>query len=254
MLMYLEPPALSQALDQLTRALAPGGFLFLGHAETLRDRSADFRLMQSQGCFYYQRLPVTADIGVPAHRPPTRAAPASTAPAAQAVLPSGFEAVLTLLREARHPQALRLVDSLVAADGGDAELLLAQAMLLIEGERLDDSRQACLRLLALPIAPGLQAAGHFVMALGLESRGDLAGAEEVYRLATRLDPGFAMPRLRLGLLARRRGEIVTLRRELRRALELLDGEDERRMLLFGGGFGRDALRRLCRAELGEVPA
>ncbi len=67
-----------------------------------------------------------------------------------------------------------------------------------------------------------------------------------------LAPGFAMPRLHLGLLARRSGDREGARRELRQALQLLEGEDPSRLLLFGRGFRREALVALCRAELAAV--
>jgi len=50
-------------------------------------------------------------------------------------------------------------------------------------------------------------------------------------------------------LARRRGELAAAERELAAALSLLQREDPARILLFGGGFGREALLALCRAEL-----
>ena len=70
-----------------------------------------------------------------------------------------------------------------------------------------------------------------------------------YRTAAHLDPTFAMPRLRLGVLARRRGDTRAAAAELDRALLLLRGETDERITLFGGGFGRAALTALCRAEL-----
>ena len=50
-------------------------------------------------------------------------------------------------------------------------------------------------------------------------------------------------------MARRVGEWESARRELGHALMLLKREDASRLLLFGGGFGRDALIALCRSEL-----
>jgi chemotaxis protein methyltransferase CheR len=58
-----------------------------------------------------------------------------------------------------------------------------------------------------------------------------------------------MPALRLGLLARRRGDHRAAGTELDRALGLLHTEREERIVLFGGGFGRITLVALCRAEL-----
>lgn len=58
-----------------------------------------------------------------------------------------------------------------------------------------------------------------------------------------------MPRLHLGLLARRAGDRNAARRELSQALILLKREDASRLLLFGGGFNRDALLALCESAL-----
>jgi chemotaxis protein methyltransferase CheR len=58
-----------------------------------------------------------------------------------------------------------------------------------------------------------------------------------------------MPHVHLGLLAKRAGDMEAARRELGQAEVLLAREDAARLLLFGGGFSREALRQLCRAEL-----
>ena len=68
-------------------------------------------------------------------------------------------------------------------------------------------------------------------------------------MAVYLDPAFAMPRLHLGLMARRAADRDGARRELAQALVLLKREDASRLLLFGGGFSRDALIALCRSAL-----
>jgi chemotaxis protein methyltransferase CheR len=69
------------------------------------------------------------------------------------------------------------------------------------------------------------------------------------QVAIYVDPGFAMAHLHLGLLARRAGDRETARRELEQAVVLLQREDAARLLLFDGGFSREALVALCRAEL-----
>ena len=79
--------------------------------------------------------------------------------------------------------------------------------------------------------------------------GDPVGAVDHDRMAAYLDPRFAMPRLHLALIARRARDLDEMRRELTQAIALLEGEDASRLLLFGGGFGREALIALCQAEL-----
>jgi chemotaxis protein methyltransferase CheR len=53
--MYFGPDAVQTLVARLTRALVPGGHLFLGHAETLRGLSDEYHLCHTHGTFYYQR-------------------------------------------------------------------------------------------------------------------------------------------------------------------------------------------------------
>ena len=55
-------------------------------------------------------------------------------------------------------------------------------------------------------------------------------------------------------VAKRSGDPSAARRELAQALLLLAREDASRLVLFGGGFSREALTRLCRAELSSLGA
>ena len=119
-------------------------------------------------------------------------------------------------------------------------------MLLAHAGRLGDAEAICRRLLD---ADGLYADAHHQLAVCLEGVAAVDVAIGHYRLAAYLDPEFAMPRMRTGLLARRRGDDRVAGTELERALALLRQESDDRIVLFGGGFGRIALTNLCRAEL-----
>src|SRR5258708_22130600 len=54
-MMYLVPDAVRAVVARLTRALAPAGFLFLSHAETLRGLSRDFHLRHTHNTVHYQK-------------------------------------------------------------------------------------------------------------------------------------------------------------------------------------------------------
>jgi chemotaxis protein methyltransferase CheR len=153
---------------------------------------------------------------------------------------------LDLLRRERFSEALALVQALPREHGGDADVLLLQAALLIHGGRLEAAETACRELL---VHDDLNAGAHYVLALCREGAGDSRGAVEHDQVAIYLDPAFAMPHLHLGLLARRTGDREAARRELTQALMLLQREEASRLLLFGGGFSREALVALCRSEL-----
>jgi chemotaxis protein methyltransferase CheR len=57
-LMYFSPEAASFAINRIAHALHPGGYLFLGAAESLRGLSEDFHLCHTNDACYYQRKPV----------------------------------------------------------------------------------------------------------------------------------------------------------------------------------------------------
>ena len=274
------------------RALVPGGYLFLGHAETLRGLSHDFHLRHTHGTFYYQRRDDRLDAGRPgaAHRaarrrratrpgsrpssaratasarwPPSssrrRPPPAARRRAGRALrggaaagAPPGGRApdlapVMESLAQERFAEALGLLHALPSDTAADPDSLLLRAALLTHSGRLDDAERACAELLGLD---ELNAGAHYLLALCREGRGDRAAAIDHDQVAVYLDPAFAMPRLHMGLLARRSGQADVARRELGLALPLLQREDTSRLLLFGGGFNRDTLTALCRAELGAT--
>ncbi len=60
-LMYFTPENAQRVVKRFSRALAPGGYLFLGHAENLRGLSLDFELRHTHATFYYQRKPVSGE-------------------------------------------------------------------------------------------------------------------------------------------------------------------------------------------------
>jgi chemotaxis protein methyltransferase CheR len=179
-------------------------------------------------------------------------------PTAESALPIGrgtadtvqtatqLQLALELLKQERFSDALELLGRLPAASELDPDVLLLRAALLTHSGQLGAAEKAGAQLLE---RDELNTGAHYLLALCRESAGDRQGALDHDRAAVYLDSGFAMPRLHLGLMARRAGDAEGARRELGQALLLLKREDTSRLLLFGGGFGRDALIALCRAEL-----
>ncbi len=133
----------------------------------------------------------------------------------------------------------------------DADSLLLRAMLQVSKADSKAALETCERLLALD---ELNAGAHYVKALCQEHLGRIKEAVEHDQRAAYLDPEFAMPHLHLGLLARRSGDRQAAARELSAAAGLFAREDGSRVVLFGGGFGREQLIALCQAELKAVEA
>jgi chemotaxis protein methyltransferase CheR len=291
--MYFTIEATRSVISRIARSLVPGGFLFLGHAETLRGVSQEFVLRHTHETFYYQRreahettsvddlqprgdqspfqrpIPAVVETGDswfntiqraserianltqgengPAivgsgstSRPSSRSKAAPTAPLWDRAV------AIELLRKERFAEAMELLRALPAESRADPDTQLLLAVLLTNGGDLPEAEKVCSHVLKLD---ELNAGAHYLMALCREHAGDREAAVQHDQAATYLDSAFAMPHLHLGLVAKRSADAETARRELGRALPLLDKEDASRILLFGGGFTRKALVEFCRAEL-----
>jgi chemotaxis protein methyltransferase CheR len=164
--------------------------------------------------------------------------------------PVGWDStpVFELLGRERFAEALAYMRGAPTPAQTDTDLLLLEAALLVHNAHIPEAQELCQRLL---LRDEFSAGAHYLLALCCEHAGRRAQACEHDRVAAYLDPAFAMPRLHLGLLAGRSGDRDSARRELARALMLLEHEDASRILLFGGGFNRKALTDLCRSALLE---
>jgi chemotaxis protein methyltransferase CheR len=313
-LIYLSRPKMIAVIDRLTRSLAHGGYLFLGHSETLRGISDAFETVHDHDAFYYRRrgdtratiasaftdltprppLPegkAEGGIGVTRRADPLSPGPYPPisgergAPALDpAVLPSprnrgegpglgGFSAIargrpmdgegevchpspgptprpaiaaaLSLFKQERFAEAMATLKAESAGEA-DAEVSLLVAVILSHQGRTREAARLCAEVLE---ESGADAGAHYLLGLCREDEGDYRAATRHYRAAIQTDRSFAMPHMRLGLLARRAGDATTAWTETRRAAELLPHEREGRVLLFAGGFQREALVELCHAEL-----
>jgi chemotaxis protein methyltransferase CheR len=282
-LMYFAPEQMRAAIARMAASLAPGGYLFIGHAETLRGISDDFELCHTHDAFYYRRKPHLRPAPEPSdHRlvpAPLRVLSPATSPATTttawvdairqaservaALVPAvdgkdcpapqhmhGWQLApaLDLMRHERFNEALDHMRNGPPEAEVDGDVLLVKAVLLAQDGHPAAAEETCRLLLQLD---GLNAGAHYVLALCRDHAGEIKRAIEHDRLAAHLDPAFAMPRLHCGLLARQAGDRHEARRELAQALFLLRREDVSRLLLFGGGFSRDALIALCQSAIAE---
>ena len=287
-IMYLSAPAVREVIARFSRVLAPDGFMFLSHAEPLRGISQPFHVEYAQGGFYYvlrkaghvstslrpaawppmhSVLPARLSPGIPpalsrragSIQRSTSSASCAIAesavaerapPPLEAANPIAKGASLSLgaaLMKAQHyDQALDTLEALSPADRLDPDVLLLTAIIQVERGKLEKAAGLCASLLELD---DLNAAAHYLTALCHEHSGRRGAAIDSYRVGVYLDPAFAMPHLRLGLMFRRAGDMPGARRELQNASMLLAREDPARVLLFGGGFSRSILIDLCASEL-----
>lgn len=260
-LMYFSPEKMTESVARLARSISADGFLFLGQAETLRGISTDFHLRHSHECFYYSRRRLEAEDRQAAQeaRLADHQAPAPSKPADRGGVLAGLETgrpelggapdfglAAQLAVAGRAREALDLLLQMPPEQRDDPDAVVLTAAILAERGRAQEAAQLCSTLLA---SDDLNPSAQYLMGFCDEQRGLRAAAIESYRAAIYLDPGFALPHLRLGQLFRREGDLGQARRELAEASILLAGESSARILLFGNGFSRAALIDLCRSEL-----
>jgi chemotaxis protein methyltransferase CheR len=226
----------------MTEALVPGGYLFLGHTDSLGSRPEGLEPQHDHQTFYYRRPTLqVSPPPLPRPAPP----PEPHRPALPVTQEDAYNRAIGLLQADRFADALELMTSRLPGTPRHRDTLLL-GVLLVQTGRLDEAATVARALVEVD---GLNADAHQLLALCLEGGHAVDDAIAQYRLAAFLDPEFALARLRLGQLARRRGEDRPATADLERALGLLPQEQSERITLFGGGFGRMSLTMLCRSEL-----
>jgi chemotaxis protein methyltransferase CheR len=260
-LMYFTRACARSIVSRMTRSLAPGGHLFLGHADTLHDLSDDYTLRHDGGAFYYQRREHSQQTPR-AHSEERRRiaeraraaadrlrAPGPSAAPSAAPPPVPFSALAQarqFLREERYGAALDVIGQISEDPQDSVPAQLLRAAILTQQGNTRAAEGACRDILA---RDSTCAGAHHLLALCRDHAHDTDAAITHDCMAAQLDHTFAMPRLHLGIMARRAGREKSARRELNAALLLLNGETDERILLFGGGFRRDGLITMCRSEL-----
>jgi chemotaxis protein methyltransferase CheR len=260
-LIHLTRAAAEALAARLARSLAPGGALFLGHAETMRGLVDGFETREARGTFWYERVEPSTAGGRARHgmrvdivADPGWTMPASADPAPAPEMDRPAEAPLTdalarateLLRQERFDEALARVNALPEAAATAPGTLLLKGVLFAHRGDYGQASRIGTHLLAIDES---DADAYHLLALCRDAQGDRRGALYCEWRAVAIDPDFALARMHLGRLARHAGDRDETRRQFTRATALLTGEADSRLALFGGGFGRAALLAMCRAEL-----
>jgi chemotaxis protein methyltransferase CheR len=283
LLIYLTSSAIELAMQRFARVLSPGGVLMLGHAETSL-AGPRFEVEEQSGAFFFRRrtasnasarrTPAAARAPGVADEPAPYRARADAANANEllepiershvrmqalmAKLPPAAEPapaepveelayVVELIRQERFEEALAGVET----RGGDeqSECWLLRALILTNlGRTLEAVDAARARLARVPGCPF----SHYLLGVCAETRFLFEQALGHYAHAAELDPAFAMAFLRAGILARRAGQPEEARRALTAAIERFPEQGARTQLLYGGGFSRELLASLGRAELSAL--
>jgi chemotaxis protein methyltransferase CheR len=188
-------------MTRLHACLRDGGYLFLGHSETLWQVSEDFRLVPlgtgDSAAFVYRRLdePLkdrrgsvlpdrrTEDDGPPPPKPERRATSRrdrTSVPPASPIAPASAVAVRAALADGRYDDAVAAASDLVNAEPLNPMGHYLRGLALVNVGRDDAALVDLRKAVYLDPASGL---GHFLLAGTLHRLGDAAAAAREYRAA-----------------------------------------------------------------------
>ncbi len=280
---YFQLESTRRVIENLYRSLNPGGYLFLGHSETLANINDRFEPVEVDGVFLYRkpqvvrsqwwvaesspsaggspsgrartRSPMPTARGTGALRTEPRAAAALTrrekpAVAQRATLPlaDALKVARVASAEGDPARVLTSVETLLAADDGVAEAYLLAAHAHADLGDYARAEAECDRALGLdPLMP----AARYILGIIHQRRGDTARAESEFKKTVYIDPEFALAHLNLGNIYKAQHRWEAARREYQNALRALYKNPGGEWAHFLGGFKVDLLVKTCERSLLE---
>jgi chemotaxis protein methyltransferase CheR len=276
-MIYFAQETTKQIVDRLTDCLNPGGYLFLGHSETLAQISSRFDRHSQEGGFYYRKksgsslpqrhgpkpapaakpakLPVA---GVAAHqgRAVPESQPGQPAPAAVKEAPRAAIDVEALYRKAQiqfdaenFSEASRLLHEVTGEEPDHVGALVLQGFIAANRGLYEEALAVCDLVLGLN---DLRPEVYFLKGLVLEMMDKPTNAVEEYRKAILLQMDFVMPRHNLGRLLFRLGKEKDGVRELRNCMKILLKLRTESLVPYSGGVTREVFLDQLHNELENV--
>ncbi len=275
---YFRMESTRRVVDHFFDALNPGGFLFIGHSETLTSISERFELVEIDGVYLYRKpLPKrpltfseavaqrkvratsttrrpTASPRADAAQPTPPRRPPRPARSAEPVVVEGSDAdqlvarAHGLLESAQAGEALELATEALALEPANVDAHLVAAFAHADMGHLDDAvAQAHTVLADHPLTAGAR----YILGIIHQQRGDMDAALLEFKRTVYIDRDFVLAHFAIANIHRARGETADACREYQNTLRALYLKPDGQWTAFLGGFRPDLLARTCERSLLE---
>lgn len=287
---YFRLESTRRVVDNFYESLNPGGYLFIGHSETLTSISDRFEPVEIGGVFLYRKpIPrrlfsfddVVANRAPGVRKPRMRTADLSRA----ATAPVGQNRPRIRLTESEHrfPRPSPVVAPVTKEDSPEAaaELLVQAHASLDRGEpsiarlfadkalALDPRNVDALLVRAFGFADAgnfdaavsdasaalainpLMAPGRYILGIIYLRQGDAVAATNEFKRTLYIDADFVLAHFNLANLHRQQGDLEDAAREYRNTIKALYRAPEGQWTAFLGGFTSDLLVQICERSLVE---
>jgi chemotaxis protein methyltransferase CheR len=267
-MIYFTTATTKKVVDRFAEALNPGGYLFLGHSETLSHISSRFERHILGGGFYYTKkreAPAEAEKPLAGKLPPAQAAadnktvekilPAVKPPLAGAVqgekpdLEAIFAAGLNSLYQGNYDEAASFISELLRIKPDHTGAIMAEGEIHLMCGRAEEALECFNKALSLN---DLLAEGYFLRGFLFEMRDRVKDALDEYRKAVLLKMDFVMPHYNLGKLYFRSGDVRSCSREFKNSLKMLEKAGREEIIPFSGGLSREVFLEQLRSEMNMV--
>lgn len=269
-MIYFTTATTKKVVEIFAASLNPGGYLFLGHSETLANVSSRFERHIHEGGFYYKKKsdqPGQQEKSSAAALNPTsprrarvpetvslrqRAAVPFSVRQADSINPETlFKTGLSLLHQENFSAAAEAFKELLLIKPEHTGAILAEGQIHLTEGRNDEALDCFNRALILN---DLLPEGYFLRGLLFEINDRINDAIEEYRKAVLLKMDFIMPHYQLGKLCFRSGDVKASARELKNSLKLLEKAAREAIIPFSGGLSREVFLGQIRKEMTMIAA
>jgi chemotaxis protein methyltransferase CheR len=276
-LIYFQPETIRQVIDRFSHSLRPGGYLFLGHAETLQGIASLFQRLHQHGAFFYQRkheeqsrpaprsMPVPAAPPAPVPSPPPApvvmsgiVSPATAAPLSPSLKKAPpvrltdehlFAQAMAAFDREEFTVADRLFDLLLKDHPDHPRALVGKGLLSANRGDYQDARQWCARAIR---HDDLCPAAYLLRGLILDLEEQLERALVEYQKVLWLDRDYVMAHYLSAKVYGRLGRTEPQVRALHNAIRTLEKQSYNGIIPFSGGVSRPVLLEICRKELATL--
>jgi chemotaxis protein methyltransferase CheR len=277
---YFKFDSTRRVVDNFFESLNPGGYLFIGHSETLTSISDRFEVVEVGGVFLYRKprrrarvsfsellasrergdpSPETLDVRAGAKGRAVDLANASAedsvllepGPAAAPESGSVEESVsdaYRFLELGRPVEARYAADKALVRDPESIEALIVRAYTHADDGDLESAAGEARRV--LEIDP-LVAPAYYILGIIHQRQGDQDGALEAFKRTIYVDRDFVLAHFNLANLRKARGELKEACRDYRNTLTALTASPEGPWTAFLGGFSPGLLAQTCERSLIE---
>ena len=284
---YFKLESTRRVVSNFFDSLNEGGYLFVGHSETLTSISDQFEPVETGGVFLYRKprcarrvaswsgSTSTEPVPPPSTRASRRAAAGSVAatpaprraerpaaarasapvpePAADPGAPAETLSDLIACAKARlaggdTAGALEAVEVVLAADRNNAEGLLIAAQVHADTGDYDRALAGATQALtANPLLPGAR----YVLGIIHQRQGDIVRAISELKKTVYIDPEFALAHMNLANIYKAQGRFDLACRAYDNALRAAHKDPEGPWTLYLGGWKADVVLRTCERSLLE---